>query len=178
MAISRRKFLALGGGLIASATMAEAGALAEYMDWMKRKPAFSFAPYRPYDGPEVFVVTRVVRGIPVAFNGPFLPVDMTVPEGLSRIPWEKDWGYAASAIHTKHVGKRKRPLPGFVREGDIIDYYDMRTMPPPTESAQRNDEVVRRGILSAYEAEQSGDRGRIAASMDWRHGFGFGSELG
>lgn len=41
--IDRRKFLRLGGGaLIASATMAEAGVVAEMLDWLKRKPAFSF----------------------------------------------------------------------------------------------------------------------------------------
>lgn len=45
--MNRRGFLkVLGGGLVASATMAEAGMLAEFMDWLKRKPAWSFPPKR------------------------------------------------------------------------------------------------------------------------------------
>jgi hypothetical protein len=39
---SRRAFLRSGSmGLIASATMAEAGAFAEFLNWISRKPAFS-----------------------------------------------------------------------------------------------------------------------------------------
>jgi hypothetical protein len=45
--MNRRNFLKLGGGaLVASATMAEAGMLAEFMSWLKRKPAWSF-PSKP-----------------------------------------------------------------------------------------------------------------------------------
>ena len=38
----RRQFLRLGAGaLVSSATMAEAGMLAELLDWIRRKPVFS-----------------------------------------------------------------------------------------------------------------------------------------
>jgi hypothetical protein len=43
--VNRRKFLQLagltGGGLVASATMAEAGAFAEITSWLKRRPVWS-----------------------------------------------------------------------------------------------------------------------------------------
>lgn len=46
--MNRRRFLQLtGGGLIASATMAEAGFFAEFMDWLRRKPAWSIPAKRP-----------------------------------------------------------------------------------------------------------------------------------
>lgn len=41
MQISRRGFI---GGIVASATMAEAGALAEFMSWLQRKPRSVMAP--------------------------------------------------------------------------------------------------------------------------------------
>jgi len=155
MAITRRGFLALGGGLIASATMTQAGAFAEYMDWMKRKPVFSFPPYRPSDGPELFIVTRSVNGVPIAFNGPFYssPQEFAAATGLY---------YSTAPLIPK---RRIRPLPGFVREGDVLDYCDLRTMPPPSESARQGSDEVRRSILSAYDAECSGDEARIVASM-------------
>jgi hypothetical protein len=41
--VNRRQFLKLGSGaLVASATMAEAGMLDEFLSWLKRKPAYSF----------------------------------------------------------------------------------------------------------------------------------------
>jgi hypothetical protein len=41
--MDRRSFLrGFGGGLVATATMAEAGMLAEFFDWLKRKPVWSF----------------------------------------------------------------------------------------------------------------------------------------
>jgi hypothetical protein len=41
--MDRRQFLRLGGaGIVASATMAEAGILSEFMSWLTRKPAWSF----------------------------------------------------------------------------------------------------------------------------------------
>jgi hypothetical protein len=41
--MDRRHFLRLfGGGLTATATMAEAGMLAEFLSWLKRKPVWSF----------------------------------------------------------------------------------------------------------------------------------------
>ncbi len=41
--MNRRGFLKFfGGGLVATATMAEAGAFAEFMDWIRRAPAWSF----------------------------------------------------------------------------------------------------------------------------------------
>lgn len=49
--MDRRNFLKLfGGGLVATATIQEAGMLAEFMDWMKRKPVWSFpSKSRTYD---------------------------------------------------------------------------------------------------------------------------------
>lgn len=49
--MNRRSFLRVfGGGLAATATMAEAGMLAEFLDWLKRKPAWSFpSKTRTYD---------------------------------------------------------------------------------------------------------------------------------
>jgi hypothetical protein len=56
--VNRRKFLQLagitGGGLVASATMAEAGVFAEIASWLKRRPVWSipknagFNPYSDY----------------------------------------------------------------------------------------------------------------------------------
>lgn len=41
--MNRRDFLRLGGtGLVTTATMAHAGMLAEFLDWLKRKPSWSF----------------------------------------------------------------------------------------------------------------------------------------
>lgn len=41
--MNRRSFLGLaGGGLVASATMAEVGIWAEFMSWLQRKPVWSF----------------------------------------------------------------------------------------------------------------------------------------
>lgn len=49
MQITRRGFLGRGSGaLIASATMAEAGMLAEFLDWVKRKPVSFTAPVRDW----------------------------------------------------------------------------------------------------------------------------------
>lgn len=46
--MDRRGFLKFfSGGLVATATMAEAGAFAEFLDWIKRAPAFSFASPKP-----------------------------------------------------------------------------------------------------------------------------------
>lgn len=39
-----------GGGLVATATMAEAGFFAEFMAWLKRKPVWSFPPVRTMVG--------------------------------------------------------------------------------------------------------------------------------
>ena len=40
--MDRRRFLQIfGGGVVASATMAEAGFLADFMAWLKRKPVWS-----------------------------------------------------------------------------------------------------------------------------------------
>jgi hypothetical protein len=45
MNVSRRGFLRLfGGGIAASATMAEAGMLSELLDWIRRKPVSFAAP--------------------------------------------------------------------------------------------------------------------------------------
>src|SRR6266404_555959 len=41
--MNRRSFIGLlGGGLVASAIMAEAGALSEFLSWLKRAPVWSF----------------------------------------------------------------------------------------------------------------------------------------
>jgi hypothetical protein len=44
--MNRRSFLHTAGlsgaGLVATATLAEAGALAEFFDWLRRRPSFSF----------------------------------------------------------------------------------------------------------------------------------------
>ena len=41
--LARRQFLRLAGsGLIASATMAEVGLWAEFVDWLRRRPVWSF----------------------------------------------------------------------------------------------------------------------------------------
>jgi hypothetical protein len=47
MQISRRGFI---GGIVASATMAEAGALAEFMSWFQRKPTSVMAPGMGWPG--------------------------------------------------------------------------------------------------------------------------------
>jgi len=52
MEMDRRGFLRMfggtvGGGLVASATMAEAGMLSEFLSWLKRKPAWSFPRKQP-----------------------------------------------------------------------------------------------------------------------------------
>jgi hypothetical protein len=61
--LSRRDFLKLGAtGLVVTATMAQAGELAEYYDWLKRKPVYSF-PARGYD-PTEFIVLESVNGYP------------------------------------------------------------------------------------------------------------------
>jgi hypothetical protein len=45
--MDRRRFLQMcGGGVVATATMAEVGFFAEFMAWLKRKPVWSF-PSKP-----------------------------------------------------------------------------------------------------------------------------------
>lgn len=46
MQTDRRSFLRLfGGGLVATATMAEAGMLSEFFSWLQRKPVWSIPSY-------------------------------------------------------------------------------------------------------------------------------------
>lgn len=50
MNADRRSFLKMfGGGVVASATMVEAGMFAEFMSWLQRKPVWSI-PARPQFG--------------------------------------------------------------------------------------------------------------------------------
>jgi len=176
--ITRRSFLLLGGaGLITTATMAEAGALAEVMDWMKRKPVFSIPPYRPNDdGPEMFRVMKVRDGVPTHFELIGMP-DNFYPEaegGFFGVDGRIAWLTGANAHTSSEITRKpehrwhKRPIPGWCRVGDLLDYHDLRTMPPPP-TAEAMNGAVRSAILSAYNAEASGDPERIAASsrLSW-----------
>lgn len=57
--MNRRSFLRLtGGGLIATATMAEAGLFAEFMDWLRRKPVWSI-PANPFYSKEFSTLATI-----------------------------------------------------------------------------------------------------------------------
>jgi len=171
--ITRRSFLALGGAsLVATATMAQADALAEALDWMRRKPVFSIPPYRPNDdGPEMFRVMEVRDGVPTHFELIGMP-DPDAERSFFGVAARVDWLTGANAGTGSKITRmrHKRPIPGWcrVRVGDLLDYHDLRTMPPPPTAAAMN-LAVRNSILSAYDAEASGDPERIAASgrLSW-----------
>jgi hypothetical protein len=70
--MDRRKFLRVfGDGLVASATMAQAGMVAEFMDWLKRKPVWSF----PSKSRGLYFVDPSSR-IMVSYRPPFVAADL------------------------------------------------------------------------------------------------------
>jgi hypothetical protein len=71
--MNRRAFL---GGLVATATMAEAGALAEFMDWLRRKPVTTV-------GEDLFVPIRYYRDTLIMAHGGLLEVNdiVKLPDG-------------------------------------------------------------------------------------------------
>jgi len=84
-----RSFAGVSGGLVVTATMAEAGALADFMSWLKRAPAWSFPSKRVTASPlfnEMNAATlehiRNTGIIAEMFNdSPFLRA-ITVPERI------------------------------------------------------------------------------------------------
>jgi hypothetical protein len=97
--MNRRAFL---GGLVATATMAEAGALAEFMDWLRRKPMTTvgkdlFVPIRPtawtadyiLAGDHLLEVNDIVE-----FNGHKWRINATSHGGVigrcSGFEWEEE----------------------------------------------------------------------------------------
>lgn len=64
------------GGLVATATMPEAGMLAEFMSWVRRAPAFSFPAPRPSIEPlfdEISAATLKSMRSNIVFNPLFTP---------------------------------------------------------------------------------------------------------
>jgi hypothetical protein len=89
--LTRRGFLFGASALVATATMAQADELAEYLDWLKRKPAFSF-PTPGYD-PTEFIVLESVNGYPgllqLIVPGQEKPFEALVSEFKALIPYRK-----------------------------------------------------------------------------------------
>jgi len=84
--MNRRGFLKLfggvTGGVIATATMAEAGALAEFLSWAQRSPSWSFA--TPLSVKEKSI-REFIRMSEIVHNGQTYPLEfpMVVIPGLS-----------------------------------------------------------------------------------------------
>jgi hypothetical protein len=76
--MDRRGFLKLfggvTGGVIATATMAEAGALAEFLSWVQRSPSWSFA--SPLSAKEKSI-REFIRMSQIVHDGQRRPFDMT-----------------------------------------------------------------------------------------------------
>jgi hypothetical protein len=82
--MNRRAFL---GGLVATATMAEAGALAEFMDWLRRKPKTTIGPFR--------------KDMPVHYDAYFLAhTDLFQVNDIVHLPNGKQY----RIIDTSHGG--------------------------------------------------------------------------
>jgi hypothetical protein len=63
--LNRRQFVAGSTGIVAAATMAEAASLVEFLDWLRRKPAFSFPsqPALPFHIKEIYINgLRLIEG--------------------------------------------------------------------------------------------------------------------
>jgi hypothetical protein len=140
MAISRRGFLALGGGLIASATMAQAGALAEYLDWLRRKPAWSLPSEAihsgwmtfPFAGMYAFEVAEWVNHFPVSMK----LIEYPLAPGESIAAYDPGAG-----VRYEHG------------DGSVMTVSDLARVPLPSEQAQRNNADVASAILRATAKE-------------------------
>ena len=102
--MDRRSFLrSFGGGVVATATMAEAGMLAELFDWLRRKPVFSI-PKPPtvltYEdltaATQRYIVPKMVDEIYKAS-----------PIFTRLVQVERDMDIASGKIHTQFVYAQK-----------------------------------------------------------------------
>jgi hypothetical protein len=146
--ITRRQFMFGGALLTTAATMADAEALAEFLDWTKRKPAF-FIPKKPaliYEPTmEMYRVMETRDGYPTVLQ--LLP-EIYNPE---RLGWYGD----KPVIEYSPIGGY--PLRGqghgFLRPGDLVTSADLSKVPLRSEVQRRDNADIQAAIRRALEGE-------------------------